>query len=99
MLYEVITIPFPDVKGHIVGVLERRGLAVFEDGEVAAYHAQLRFDLIKQQGGSFQGYSQLTFKDGSTTLAKVQGTQTLTPGEKLPTIAGESEYVKSYNFV
>jgi len=87
-------IPFPDVKGHIVGVLERRGLAVFEDGEVAAYHAQLRFDLIIQQGGDFQGYSQLTFKDGSTTIAKVQGTQTLTPGEKLPTVAGKSEYIK-----
>jgi len=87
-------IPFPDVKGHIVGVVEKRGVAVFEDGEVAAYHGQFRFDYIKQQGGSFQGYVQLTFKDGSTTLAKVQGTQTLTPGEKLPTVAGKSEYIK-----
>jgi len=29
-------IPFPDVKGHIVGVVERRGVAVFEDGEISA---------------------------------------------------------------
>lgn len=87
-------IPVPDVEGHIVGVFERRGVAVSEDGEVAAYHAQASFDLIKKQGGSFQGYAQLTFKDGSTTIAKFQGTQTLTPGEKLPTVVGKSEYIK-----
>jgi len=87
-------VPFPDVKGHIVGVVEKRGLAVFEDGEVAAYHAQLRFDSIKQQGTSFEGYSQLTFKDGSTTIAKFQGTQALTPGEKLPTVTSKGEYIK-----
>ncbi len=92
-IVKVEAIPVPDVEGHIVGVYERRGVAISEDGEVAAYHTRGTFDFIKHQG-PFQGYSQLTYKDGSTTLVKYQGTMTLTPGEKLPTLAGKGEYIK-----
>ena len=92
-LVKVEAIPVPDVEGHIVGVYERRGVGVSEDGEVAAYHALGTFDFIKHQG-PFQGYGQLTYKDGSTTIIKYQGTFTLTPGEKLPTLAGKGEYIK-----
>jgi hypothetical protein len=90
---KVEVIPVPDVEGHIVGLYERRGVSVSEDGEVAAYHARGTFDFIKYQG-PFQGYCQLTYKDGSTTISKYQGTMTLTPGEKLPTYTGKGEYIK-----
>lgn len=32
---EVVLVP--DVKGHAIGVLERRGVAIYVNGEVAAY--------------------------------------------------------------
>ena len=86
-------LPIVDVEGHVIGLYERRGVAVFEDGETAAYHTRGTFDFIKGQG-PFQGYSQLTYKDGSTTIVKYQGTMSLTPDEKFPTYAGKGEYVK-----
>ena len=90
---KIEVIPVPDVKGHIVGVYERRGVAVFEDGEAAAYHTRGTFDYIKKNG-PFQGYTQLTYKDGSTTMVKYQGTLTLPQGKKLPSLKGKGEYIK-----
>jgi hypothetical protein len=78
---KIEVIPVPDVKGHIVGVYERRGVYVSEDGEAAAYHTRGTLDLNKGIG-PFQGYTQLTYKDGSTTISKYQGTFTIVPGEK-----------------
>jgi len=89
----VEVIPIVDVEGHMVGIYERRGVAISEDGEVAAHLSRGAFDYIKGQG-SDQGYSQLTFKDGSTTVIKYQGTATIAPGEKLPLIKGKGEYIK-----
>ena len=66
---KVEVIPIVDVEGHMVGIYERRGVAISEDGEVAAHLSRGAFDYIKGQG-SDQGYSQLTFKDGSTTVIK-----------------------------
>ncbi len=90
---KVEVIPIFDVEGHIVGIYERRGVAIFEDGEVAAYLTRGTFDYIKGQG-SHQGYTQYTFKDGSTTVEKYQGTTTIAPGEKLASIKGKGEYIK-----
>ena len=86
--------PVPDVKGHAVGVIEKRGVAIFENGETAAYHTRLTFDSIKGQGGSFWGYCDYTFADGSTRILKYQGTITLPPGEKLRSFKGEGKYIK-----
>jgi hypothetical protein len=71
----------PDVKGHVVGVYERRGVAIFEN-EVAAVTIRGTFDMIKGKG-TFQGYTQLTYEDGSTTLVKISGTKVFAPGSKL----------------
>lgn len=90
---KIEVIPVPDVKGHIVGVYERRGVAFFEDGEVTAYHSRGTIDYIKKNG-PFQGYTQLTYKDGSTTMVKYQGTLTLPQGKKLPSLKGKGEYIK-----
>ena len=73
---------FPDVKGHVVGVWERRGVAIFEN-EVAAIEARGTLDKIKNVRITFKGYGQITFKDGSTIMYSVRGIKTLPPGEKL----------------
>jgi len=48
-------VPVFDVKGHIIGMFERRGVTVFETGEVAAYLNRGTFDLTNHQGDRFRG--------------------------------------------
>jgi len=90
---KVEIIPVGDTKGHRVGVFERRGLALFEDGEVAAYLIRGTFDFTKQ-GGPGNAYFQITYKDGSTILGKAPFTMALTPGEKLPSVKSKGQYIK-----
>jgi hypothetical protein len=85
-------VPVPDVKGHAVGLIERRGLAIYENGEIAAYHTRAAFDSTKGKGGSFWGYSDYTFADGSTQISKYQGTMTVADGKKL--MKGTGKYIK-----
>jgi hypothetical protein len=85
-------VPLPDEKGHIVGIFERRGLAIFEN-EVAPMTIRGTFEKMKGQV-SFQGYSQITFKDGSIVTQKIQGTHAPAPGEKLDSFkACKGEYI------
>ena len=83
---------FPDVKGHVVGVFELRGLAFFET-EIAALEGVGTFDKIKPVV-TFQGYILITFKDGSTITQKVQGSHAPPPGEKRHSYKGKGEYIK-----
>ena len=92
-LTRVEWIVVPDVERHSVVLYERRGVVIFENGETAAYHTRGTSDLIKVQG-SFKGYSDILYKDGSTTMLEYTGTLTLAPGEKLPTVKGEGKYIK-----
>jgi len=61
-----------DVEGHVIGILQRRGLDL-QEGEISIYRSWAYFDVIKGKGTA-TGYSQVTYEDGSTTVAKVQGT-------------------------
>jgi hypothetical protein len=61
-----------DVEGHIIGIIQRRGLN-FINGEVATFRNWLTFDITKGKGTA-EGYSQVTYEDGSTTVGKFQGT-------------------------
>ena len=83
-------IPVPDVKGHVIGVLERRGVAIYENGEIAAYHGQVSFDAFKEHA-TYIGYSEITYADGSTTICKSQGTRS---GSMPRLIKGTGEYIK-----
>jgi hypothetical protein len=87
-------VPVPDVEKHAIGVLERRGVAIYENGETAAYHTRATFDSIRGQGGSFNGYSDYTFADGSTIVSKYQGTAAMSPSEKLYSLKGTGKYIK-----
>ena len=91
-LVRVDFIPVPDVDKHGIGIYERRGIAIFKDGETAAYHGYGIWDFI-DNNGPFQGYSTLTYKDGSTTMVKYSGNMVKEP-EKLPTYMGKGEYIK-----
>jgi hypothetical protein len=72
-LAHVEVLPVGDVEGHFVGTFSRKGLSFYENGEVATYTDWGTLDFIKGNG-SFQGYSMLTFQDGSTNWIRWQGT-------------------------
>ena len=90
---KVEVVPVPDVEKHVVGVYERRGVTIFENGETGAYHTRGTFDYTKGQG-PFRGYTQQSFADGSTYIVKYQGVSTVATGKKLPSFKGTGEYIK-----
>ena len=60
-----------DVPGHVVGVIEDKGLTFYENGEIATMSTVYTFD--NTYGiGTAQGYSIYTFEDGSTQVHKWQ---------------------------
>ena len=92
-LTKVEWIVVPDVEKHVVALYERRGVAIFENGETAAYHTRGTSDLIKGLG-TFHGYSDYLYEDGSTVIFEYTGTLTLAPGEKMRSVKGEGKYIK-----
>ena len=82
----------PDFKGHIVGMFERRGLNIFEDGTVAVYKQMGSMDGW-ETGATCKGYTELSFEDGSTIIYKFQGSEETKPGE-MPRLKGEGTFIK-----
>jgi hypothetical protein len=85
-------IPIADVEKHVVGTYERKGLAVLENGEIATYLSIGTYDFV-DSSGPFQGYTTLTYNDGSTTISKYDATMTKESG-KMPSLIGKGEYIK-----
>ncbi len=85
--------PVGDVKGHVVGFYSRRGLAFFENGEVATFSNRGSFDSTKGKS-SYQGYNLYTYEDGSTTIGTVQGTLTPIEGTKQRSAKGTQKFIK-----
>jgi hypothetical protein len=85
--------PVGDAEGHVIGFFSRRGLAFIENGEVATYSNRGTFDYTKGEG-SYEGYSKLTYEDGSTTVQKFKGTATKIEGTKYKSSKGTGEYIK-----
>jgi hypothetical protein len=86
-------IPVGDAKGHVVGYYERRGLVLFENGDVASLLTRGIFDWTTGNGPIY-AYNKVTFKDGSTTWAKMHATGTRAPGEAPTFIKANFEYVE-----
>lgn len=86
-------VPVTDVPGHVCGLYERRGVAVFEDGEEAAYRNCGMLDLVNKSG-TFQGYCILTYKDGSTIIIKNRGTLMNPEAGKFPVSEGTGSYIR-----
>ena len=91
-LVRVDFIPIPDVDKHAVGTYERMGVAIYKDGQTAAYHSKGTWDFV-DSNGPFTGYATLTYKDGSTAMTKYSGNMTKESG-KLPKYTGKGEYIK-----
>jgi hypothetical protein len=85
-------IPIPDSPGRVIGFYERQGDAEHEDGETATQILRCTFDMV-QGLGPFQGYGHLAFKDGSTTLMKIEGVMMAPTEGKLPIGQGTGKYV------
>jgi len=75
-------VPVPDVEKHVVGVYERRGVAMYENGETGAFHTRGTFDFVKGLG-DYKGYCDISFADGSSYMTNYQGTATMVKGKKL----------------
>jgi hypothetical protein len=86
-------IAVPDVEKHVIALYERRGVAIYENGESAAYHTRGTTNTIKGQG-SFHGYSNYLFEDGSTIMTEYTGTMWYPSGKKLRSLKGEGKYIK-----
>lgn len=65
-------------QGHIHGTWVRRGLTIFDDGEVAAYSALGDLDITKGNG-TISGYDTTFFDDGSSWSTKFTGQFSIGP--------------------
>ena len=69
MVEKAERVKVPEVEGVMIGVLDRKGLSVFDNGEIATTNCRAIFDTKK----GFQGYSSLFFEDGSTLVLSWKG--------------------------
>ncbi len=90
--FKVERIEVGDLPGHVIGVADGRGLISFDTGEVATQLIKLLFDYTNGSGPN-QSYSVTTFEDGSTSIAKSQGTTTALPSG-VSTFKGAYTYIK-----
>jgi hypothetical protein len=84
---EVTTVEVGDVPGHIVGVVEFKGLTFFADGEIATHANPATFDLTNGSG-PHQGYVVHYFDDGSTSIERYQGEARLSADSRRTTVSG-----------
>ena len=89
---KVTTVEVGDVPGHVVGVVEFKGLTFFADGEIATHTNPATFDLTNGSG-PHQGYVVHYFDDGSTSIERYQGEAKLSADGKRTAIEGTFECV------
>jgi hypothetical protein len=89
---EVTSVEVGDVEGHVVGVVEFKGLTFFEGGEIATHSNPATFDLTNGSG-PHQGYVIHYFDDGSTSIERYQGEAKLSAYGKRTAVEGTFECV------
>jgi len=91
MVEKLEMVKVSDIEGVFIGVMDRKGLSMFENGDIATMSCRGTFDTKKV----FQGYSSLTFEDGSTIVLSWKGpTSRVPPGGKFGGYTGTFEYAK-----
>ena len=91
MLERVEMVKVGDVEGVVIGVIDRKGLSIYENGDIATTTCRGTFDTKK----GFQGYSALTFEDGSTIVVAWRGPiSRVPPGGKFGGYTATFEYIK-----
>jgi hypothetical protein len=89
---KVTTVEVGDVPGHVVGVVEFKGLSFFADGETATHVNPATFDLT-DGSGPHQGYVVHYFDDGSTSIERYQGEAKLSADGKRTVVSGAFQCV------
>jgi hypothetical protein len=89
---EVTQVEVGDVPGHVVGVVQFKGLTFFADGEVATHTNPATFDLTNGSG-PHQGYVVHYFDDGSTSVERYKGEAKLSADGKRTTVSGTFQCV------
>jgi hypothetical protein len=82
-----------DVPGHIVGVGENAGVQSCDDGSIRTTSHKYTTDITKGSGIS-QGYTLMTFEDGSTLREKYQVTIIPDPEGKTSRWEATGEFTK-----
>ena len=91
MIEKVEMVKVTGVEGVVIGVMDRKGLGLFENGDIATMACRGTFDTKK----TFQGYSSLTFEDGSTIVMSWKGNLSRSPATaKFREYTGTFEYAK-----
>jgi hypothetical protein len=67
-----------DVPGHILGIVDQRGLSFPDTGEVGTWSTKVIVDLTNGTG-PHQSYTITTFEDRSTAMTVAKGTTTAQP--------------------
>ncbi len=81
-----------DVSGHTLGLLQARGLAFLDNGEVAEVMATEIIDNTNGKG-TYQGYEVLTFEDGSTVVSQFEGQDSISEDGKYVLFEGAFNYI------
>jgi hypothetical protein len=63
-----------DVERHFLAVFRAEGTATFPDGSTGTTVAVATADIVMGSGGTENGYSSITFADGSELWLKYTGT-------------------------
>jgi len=92
MFEKVERVKVTQTEGVIIGVIDRKGLSIFENGEIATTSCRGTFDSKK----GFQGYSSMLFEDGSTLVMYWKGptSQSRPAGGKYWEYTMATEYVE-----
>jgi hypothetical protein len=78
MVEKIEMVKVTQTEGVMIGVMDRKGLSIFDNGEVATTSCRGTIDTKK----GWQGYSSIVFRDGSTLLLSWKGPTTSSrPGD------------------
>ena len=84
---KVEVVKVDDVPGHVLGVVEAKGLSFLITGEVANYCVYILFDLTNGTG-RHEGYTREIHEDGSIMISKFKGTTQAVEGGKTSVFKG-----------
>jgi len=69
MIEKMEMVKVTQTEGVMIGVMDRKGLSIFDNGEIATTSCRETIDTKK----GWQGYSSIIFEDGSTLLLSWKG--------------------------
>ena len=89
---EMYVMPIKFIQAPANAIVERRGVAEYENGEVATYLMR-GAGKVTPKGGTMEGFSQYTFSDKSTNVVKWKSQLAKKEGQQLITVSGKGTYV------